>query len=230
MNLGYTGKPYDAAAGAYNYGYRDYKAELGRFTTEDPVRDGANWFAYVDNDPVNYIDLWGLEAYVYTWEQDGKTYVSIQIPITYVGEGAKPDVIAKFNKGIEEQWSGEIGKYTVETVVTNDTTLELMNTVNVPTGNERADMITWPSERSGWTAAHEAGHLLGLIDRYDKVTEIAYDTWDGNIMASFNGAVEERNIDAVLGNRGPDNTIRAGTWDKADEPVGTGGSPSKKNH
>jgi RHS repeat-associated protein len=62
MNLGYTGKPYDAAAGMYNYGYRDYKAELGRFTTEDPVRDGANWFAYVDNDPVNWIDLWGLSA------------------------------------------------------------------------------------------------------------------------------------------------------------------------
>ena len=33
-----------------------------RFTTVDPIRDGANWFAYVNNDPVNYIDLWGLLA------------------------------------------------------------------------------------------------------------------------------------------------------------------------
>ena len=32
-----------------------------RFTTVDPIRDGANWFAYVNNDPVNYVDLWGLE-------------------------------------------------------------------------------------------------------------------------------------------------------------------------
>ena len=31
-----------------------------RFTTVDPIRDGANWFAYVNNDPVNYVDLWGL--------------------------------------------------------------------------------------------------------------------------------------------------------------------------
>jgi RHS repeat-associated protein len=62
MNLGYTGKPYETVTGAYNYGYRDYRAELGRFTTEDPVRDGANWFAYVDNDPVNWIDLRGLSA------------------------------------------------------------------------------------------------------------------------------------------------------------------------
>jgi RHS repeat-associated protein len=60
MNLGYTGKPYDTTTGLYNYGYRDYKPEAARFTTVDPVRDGANWFAYVNNDPVNYVDLWGL--------------------------------------------------------------------------------------------------------------------------------------------------------------------------
>jgi hypothetical protein len=26
------------------------------------VRDGANWFAYVNNDPVNWVDPWGLSA------------------------------------------------------------------------------------------------------------------------------------------------------------------------
>jgi RHS repeat-associated protein len=62
MNLGYTGKPYDAATGLYNYGYRDYKAEAARFTTLDPARDGSNWFAYVNNDPVNWRDPWGLSA------------------------------------------------------------------------------------------------------------------------------------------------------------------------
>jgi RHS repeat-associated protein len=62
MNLGYNGKPYDTATGLYNYGYRDYKPEAARFTTIDPVRDGANWFAYVNNDPVNWVDPWGLSA------------------------------------------------------------------------------------------------------------------------------------------------------------------------
>jgi RHS repeat-associated protein len=56
MNLGYTGKPYDPATGLYNYGYRDYQPAVARFTTVDPVRDGNNWFAYVNNDPVNYFD------------------------------------------------------------------------------------------------------------------------------------------------------------------------------
>jgi RHS repeat-associated protein len=66
IGLGYTGKPYDAATGLYNYGYRDYAPEAARFTTVDPVRDGANWFAYVNNDPVNWIDPWGLEQNTYT--------------------------------------------------------------------------------------------------------------------------------------------------------------------
>ena len=67
MNLGYTGKPYDTATGLYNYGYRDYKPQAARFTTVDPIRDGRNWYAYVNNDPVNWVDLWGLE-----WKQTGK--------------------------------------------------------------------------------------------------------------------------------------------------------------
>jgi RHS repeat-associated protein len=62
MNLGYTGKPYDAATGLYNYGYRDYSPVAARFTTVDPIRDRNNWFAYVNNDPVNWIDPWGLSA------------------------------------------------------------------------------------------------------------------------------------------------------------------------
>jgi RHS repeat-associated protein len=74
MNLGYTGKPYDAATGLYNYGYRDYKPEAARFTTMDPVRDGSNWFAYVNNDPVNWVDPWGLENayFIYTYTNSPK--------------------------------------------------------------------------------------------------------------------------------------------------------------
>ena len=61
-DYGYLGKPYDSITGLYNYGYRDYSPQTVRFTTVDPIRDGANWFAYVNNDPVNYVDLWGLLA------------------------------------------------------------------------------------------------------------------------------------------------------------------------
>jgi RHS repeat-associated protein len=81
MNLGYTGKPYDTATGLYNYGYRDYQPEVARFTTVDPKRDGANWFAYVNNDPVNWVDLWGLRPLT---QKEKDTYANASnSPVNY---------------------------------------------------------------------------------------------------------------------------------------------------
>jgi RHS repeat-associated protein len=78
MNLGYTGKPYDSATGLYDYGYRDYASATARFTTVDPIRDGSNWFAYVNNDPVNWVDPWGLSASEKSgnWPQIGQEQLS----------------------------------------------------------------------------------------------------------------------------------------------------------
>ena len=42
----------------YSYG----EPVSARFTTIDPIRDGSNWFSYVVNDPVNYVDPLGLTA------------------------------------------------------------------------------------------------------------------------------------------------------------------------
>ncbi len=58
-DYGYLGKQNDPTSKLYNYGYRDYKPQTARFTTVDPVHDGTNWFAYVNNDPVNFVDLEG---------------------------------------------------------------------------------------------------------------------------------------------------------------------------
>ena len=62
LDFGYLGKPYNADTELYDYGFRDYSPEIARFTTVDPIRDGRNWYSYVVNDPVNYVDLWGLQC------------------------------------------------------------------------------------------------------------------------------------------------------------------------
>lgn len=62
-DFGYLGKQHDPTSALYNYGFRDYSPLNSRFTTQDPIRDGTNWFAYCNGDPVNFVDLLGLFFY-----------------------------------------------------------------------------------------------------------------------------------------------------------------------
>ncbi|MFP2958419.1 RHS repeat-associated core domain-containing protein [Myxococcus sp. 1LA] len=63
--FGYAGGLYDGATGLTRFGVRDYDAEVGRWTTKDPIRfagGDTNLYAYVGNDPINLIDPTGLSA------------------------------------------------------------------------------------------------------------------------------------------------------------------------
>ena len=58
----FTGKDFDEVTGLYYFNARWYDPQLGRFTSEDPVRDGMNWYVYVRNNPLRFIDPSGLES------------------------------------------------------------------------------------------------------------------------------------------------------------------------
>ena len=61
----FTGREWDAETGLYFYRARYYSPDMGRFITEDPMGLGAgdvNFYAYVGNNPVNYVDPLGLLA------------------------------------------------------------------------------------------------------------------------------------------------------------------------
>ncbi|EDY87718.1 NHL repeat containing protein [gamma proteobacterium HTCC5015] len=62
--FGFAGGIYDQHTKLTRFGARDYDAETGRWTTKDPIRfeGGLNLFGYVANDPVNWVDIWGLEG------------------------------------------------------------------------------------------------------------------------------------------------------------------------
>jgi RHS repeat-associated protein len=55
----FTGKEQDKM-GLYYFGVRYYDPEVGRFLTVDPKKDGLNWYAYCENNPINFVDLDGF--------------------------------------------------------------------------------------------------------------------------------------------------------------------------
>ena len=58
--FGYFGQYHDAETGLIYLRARYYDPNAGRFISEDPVRDGMNWYAYAANNPVTFVDPTGL--------------------------------------------------------------------------------------------------------------------------------------------------------------------------
>ncbi len=64
--FGFAGGLYDASTGLTRFGARDYNAEIGRWTSKDPLRFGGgdtNLYRYVGNDPINFIDPAGEKGF-----------------------------------------------------------------------------------------------------------------------------------------------------------------------
>lgn len=84
LPLGFAGGLYDSDTGLTRFVWRDYDAATGRFTALDPLGakgDDNDWYGYCVDDPVNRVDVWGLEGeeadskkpyYCWWTECDGK--------------------------------------------------------------------------------------------------------------------------------------------------------------
>jgi RHS repeat-associated protein len=59
----FSTKFFDNETGLNYYGYRFYSPALGRWISRDPLEEegGINLYAFVENDPVNGVDPWGLK-------------------------------------------------------------------------------------------------------------------------------------------------------------------------
>jgi RHS repeat-associated protein len=66
-STGYTGHQWHSTAGMWLAQYRAYESDLGRWISEDPIGldDGPNLYAYVANNPFQWIDPDGLQRQKY---------------------------------------------------------------------------------------------------------------------------------------------------------------------
>ncbi len=77
----YCGEYFDLSSRMYYLRARDYRPVTGRFLTEDPIRDGLNWYAYANNNPIMFDDPSGYAAKS-SWV---KTAAKIALGIVVVG-------------------------------------------------------------------------------------------------------------------------------------------------
>ena len=68
----FSTKELHAPSGLYYYGFRFYSPALGRWISRDPIREvgGINLYQMVENDSVNFVDLYGLAERPKNWNSD----------------------------------------------------------------------------------------------------------------------------------------------------------------
>lgn len=96
--FGYTGQMWLPEAQLYHYRARAYAPTLGRFMQTDPIgyQAGANIYAYVGADPMNWVDPLGLVrectvGVTYGRRADGSIYIKSVSPLTCDGGGSNPN-------------------------------------------------------------------------------------------------------------------------------------------
>lgn len=57
----YCGEYLDSETGLTYLRNRYYDNAIGRFITQDPIKDGLNWYVYCGNNPVMFVDPMGLD-------------------------------------------------------------------------------------------------------------------------------------------------------------------------
>lgn len=62
--FGYCGEYFDKETGTVYLRNRYYSPKLGRFTQEDPIVDGLNYYTYANCNPILFIDPWGLASWI----------------------------------------------------------------------------------------------------------------------------------------------------------------------
>ena len=91
--FGFAGGIYDQHTNLIRFGARDYDAETGRWVAKDPIRfagGDTNLYGYVINDPVNFIDPFGLLTFTFQGTARLPAFVSkiaqklglLNVPIT----------------------------------------------------------------------------------------------------------------------------------------------------
>jgi len=98
--LGFTGREFDTETGLYYFRARYYNPDLGKFQSEDPLgfeSGEENLTRYADNNPIAYLDPYGLQTVVEKREVEQKNGEKLTISVARTEKEA-----AQFQKDLAE--------------------------------------------------------------------------------------------------------------------------------
>ncbi len=173
----YTGRRFSAMTGEYWNRHRYYSPALGRFTSKDPIgfNGGMNLFRYADNNPMRWVDPWGLYSYLGPKLIYGRDEMLNAAP-----DQKTRKILAAFGRGYTRAFPS-IDTYDVreDCCTVNKISIEMYVNVYIPLVGEKVSSGMGYEELSiGVQEAiktHETGHVLiykflgqSIFDSFEK--------------------------------------------------------------
>ncbi|WP_167527627.1 NHL domain-containing protein [Desulfosarcina alkanivorans] len=122
--FGFAGGLADRDTGLVRFGYRDYDPDTGRWTAKDPIGfagGDTDLYGYVQSNPVNWIDPWGLER----WHAPDGSH-TVGRPGTPVPPGGTISSFIENNVGsgytfgeTHDGWVGDLTEHGIPDVIAN---------------------------------------------------------------------------------------------------------------
>jgi RHS repeat-associated protein len=155
--FGFGGHFFHAATGLHLALYRAYDVQLGRWLSRDPL-PAANSYAFVRNDPINYIDRFGLEESLAlsTWESWKQTWDDAPSPVKFV-----KDLVEKHTE------AGKVVKQTEDAIESEEKVFEALDDVREIKEAEEDPCMSKPEQGAVWL--RKGLKYLGKIPGVDKV-------------------------------------------------------------
>ena len=120
--FGHAGEYTDLETGNIYLRARYYNPTDGRFISEDPIKDGANWYAYCGNNPVMMVDPWGLKGMLTRPRDDGEMVAEQIRCITgdsgYSFDDKSREIVWKDNGEIDG--GSEVMRKIIHSLITNE--------------------------------------------------------------------------------------------------------------
>ena len=113
----FQGRDLDKETGLYYFKNRYYDPENGRFITRDPAEDGLNLYAFVNNNPINFMDPQGLSSLPLVYgptspAQDSDSEQGLRVAQALIDSCGNGTLSSELDKVDELLNSGSTGPFT----------------------------------------------------------------------------------------------------------------------